>query len=313
MRQNIAVGVFLGLAGLTAALGSVGAGCSDSSSTAGSGTSTLYTRLGGHAGIRSAINSIVAAELKDPEIAAFFGNTGTPGHPTADQIEECFTNLLGKAAGGPEQYPTTANGFTCRDMHSSHVGLHIPGSSFDKFVMIAAGVLKGAGVADADITTIGGVLNGTKTDIVDPAAGGDGGANTLYSRLGGHSGIRTAINAVVAKELMDPEIAAFFGATGTQGHPTADQIEECFTNLLGKAAGGPEQYPTTANGFTCRDMHSSHVGLHIPGSTFDKFVVIAAGVLKSAGVADADITTIGGVLNGTKTDIVDPNADAGPG
>jgi len=57
-------------------------------------------------------------------------------------------------------------------------------------------------------------------------------------------------------------------------------------------------------------MHASHVALHIPGATFDKFVMIAAGVLKSAGVADADIQTIGGVLNGTKTDIVDPAAPA---
>ncbi len=173
------------VAGAIAAVGvAASIGCS-SSSTSGSGSSgasgssgtpgALYTRLGGHAGIRKAINAIVAEELKDPEIAAFFGKVGTPGHPTASQIEECLTIQLGQAAGGPETYPAMAEGFQCRSMSASHAGLHIPASSFDKFVTIAAGVLKSAGVADADITTIGGVLNSTKTDIVDTAAAADAG------------------------------------------------------------------------------------------------------------------------------------------
>lgn len=154
------------------------AGCSsddDDKSTpapdAGGQTDTLYQRLGGHQGIRSALDAIIVEELKDPEIAPFFALVGTPGHPTGSQIGECFTNLLGRAAGGPETYPTVAEGFQCRDMKTSHAGLMIPDAIFDKFVTIAAGVLKTAGVADADITTIGGVLNGTKADIVDPSAG----------------------------------------------------------------------------------------------------------------------------------------------
>ncbi len=137
-----------------------------------------------------------------------------------------------------------------------------------------------------------------------------GTASTLYTRLGGHDGIAGAVHLIVVEELKDSEISAFFGAVGTAGHPTAGQIEGCFTALLGSVAGGPEVYPTTIDGFTCRDMKSSHAALKIPGATFDKFVTIAAGVLKTAGVADADITTIGGVLNGTKTDIV-VAADAG--
>jgi truncated hemoglobin YjbI len=137
-----------------------------------SGTSTtLYDRLGGHSGIRNAVQAVVAAELKDQEIAALFANVGQPGHPTADQIEECLTDQLGNAAGGPETYPTTANGWACRDMASAHAGLHIDSTTFDNFVSIAAGVLKSAGVSDADIQTIGGVLNGTETSIVAPSGG----------------------------------------------------------------------------------------------------------------------------------------------
>ncbi len=180
------------------------------------------------------------------------------------------------------------------------------------------------------------------TPVVD---GGDGGApGTLYDRLGGHAGIRGAIDAIVSKELADPNIQTyFFNQVATpvpSGHPTKDQIAECFTDLLAKAAGGPEAYPAVvtldtdaatsatvpadagsdAGGFACRgDMMAIHAPLKISGGTFDSFIMIAGGVLVSAmgtgpyTYTAADINTIAGVLTGTKTSIVDSNlpADAG--
>ncbi len=164
--------------------GSTGDGSSAGNDSGGGGgdsgsTDTLYKRLGGHDGIRKAVEAIVAAELADTEIASFFGQVGMPGHPNADQIEECLTIQLGSVAGGTETYPVmldaTHGSFQCRSMKAAHVALHIPASTFDKFVTIAAGKLKALGVADADITTIGTVLVGTKSDIVDPAAMYDAG------------------------------------------------------------------------------------------------------------------------------------------
>jgi hypothetical protein len=128
---------------------------------------------------------VVADELKDPEVASFFVllNDPTtnvrPDHPTADQLLECLTNQLGKAAGGAEEFPTKLGAdkgsFQCRDMKTAHANLHISAGTFDKFVGIAAATLKRLGVADADITVVGGVLVSTKADIVDPAAP-DGGS-----------------------------------------------------------------------------------------------------------------------------------------
>jgi hypothetical protein len=131
---------------------------------------------------------------------------------------------------------------------------------------------------------------------------------------------------------MDTDIQSYFFnqlmSTVPAGHPTADQIEECFTDLLGKIAGGPETYPTTvvtltdagadAGSFTCRDMTTIHQPLKISGGTFDTFVMIAGGVLTSAMgsapytyTAD-DIQTVASALEGTRSDIVDPaQADAG--
>jgi hypothetical protein len=155
---------------------------------------------------------------------------------------------------------------------------------------------------------------------------------TLYERLGGHAGIRAAVDAVVAQELMDTDIKSyFFNQVATPipaGHPTADQIEECFTDLLANKAGGTEVYPTTvvtrddagndAGSFTCRDMATIHQPLLISGGTFDKFVMIAGGVLTAAmgtgpyTYTAADIDTIAGALVGTKPVIVGSGlADAG--
>lgn len=315
-----------------------GAGATDGSSGTDTSTTTLYQRLGRHAGIRGALDKIIQAELGDPDIASFFvaqATKPTPaGHPTLDQLAECLTDQLGNAAGGPEVYPTTvsddAGSWTCRDMATIHRSLHISGGTFDKFVMIAAGELQTLGVATADIQTVGGVLNSTKTAIVDPHlvdagsapfdAGADS-ATTLYQRLGAHGGIRAALNQVVAAELGDPDIASYFfnqmAAPTPAGHPNVSQLEECLTDQLGNAAGGPETYPTTvsddAGSWTCRDMITIHQPLHISGGTFDKFVMIAASELQILGVALADIQTIGGVLTSTKPAIVDPSvADAGP-
>jgi truncated hemoglobin YjbI len=158
------------------------AACSSSSTTAtgtdsGTQAGTLYARLGEHKGIRAAVDAVVAAELKDPEIASSFvllsDGTSNPGHPTANQLEECLTTQLAAAAGGPEKYPSKLSadfgGYQCRDMKAAHVQFKIPSDEFDKFVMIAAATLKGK-ISDEDLTTVGKVLNSTKADIVDPSS-----------------------------------------------------------------------------------------------------------------------------------------------
>ena len=145
--------------------------------------------------------------------------------------------------------------------------------------------------------------------LLAPACGGEEPApvinTTLYQRLGEKAGIAGAVDAIVAAEVMDPEIAAFFAPPSAAGHtPNVAQIKECLVLQIGNAAGGPEQYPAmVSGGFTCRSMAAAHAGLGISSATFDKFVMIAANTLTGAGVAAADVTTLGGVLNSTKPDV----------
>ncbi|HEY1536279.1 MAG TPA: hypothetical protein VGF76_19800 [Polyangiaceae bacterium] len=154
-------------------VGEGGAAGAGEEAGAGGLSGTLYERLGGHAGIQAAIGAIVTAELADSDIASYFApNLNDPQHmPQPPDIEECFTDLLGQAAGGPETYPTTLDdGYVCRSMAAAHAALHIGGTTFDNFVMIAGGVLKDAHVADADINTIALVLTGMKPIIIDKSA-----------------------------------------------------------------------------------------------------------------------------------------------
>ena len=178
--------------------GSTAGGSGEGGEAGSSAGPTLYERLGGHEGIKTEIGKIVLAELANEDIASFFAPNGVPSHkPQPTDIIECLTAQLGTAAGGPgEVYPTkTSSGFQCRSMAAAHADLHIGSGTFDEFVTIAAGVLEADGVAADDITVIGGVLTGTKNDIVDfdaPANGpcivdactvtGEGGA-------GGESGV----------------------------------------------------------------------------------------------------------------------------
>jgi hypothetical protein len=179
------------------------------------------------------------------------------------------------------------------------------------------------------VTPDGGSSNtssGTSTGGASSSSGSDAGAcndaGTLYSRLGEHSGIRTAVNAVVAAELGNADMKSYFfwQLTPTPGHPSAGQVEECFTDLLAMAAGGPETYPpeggVSDDGGTpwmCRaNMAAIHAPLLISGGTFDEFVTIAAGVLQNAGVQACDIATIGSALESFKPAIVTASlADAG--
>jgi hypothetical protein len=140
---------------------------------------SVYDHLGGRAGIAAAVKETVEGangELADPQIASYFairtGHTGSGGAPTAAIVEDCFTQLVSEAAGGPEVYagyksPNDAGDFACRSMIEAHTGLHISATAFSKFISITAAKLTAAGVASDDLMALGKALLGTQGDIVD--------------------------------------------------------------------------------------------------------------------------------------------------
>jgi hypothetical protein len=163
----------------------------------GPDTSTLYTRLGGHQGLVNFVGAVIVELEKDPEEASYFvlnAPTPYPGRPAVADIIECFADLSGSAIGGPEVYPAkTPSGYQCRSLQESHQGImpdggpgtatdinfHIPNGLFTKFIAVASGVAKKAGVADADIAKVGALLGTTHDQIVGADAGDGGPFNAL--------------------------------------------------------------------------------------------------------------------------------------
>jgi hypothetical protein len=136
---------------------------------------------------------------------------------------------------------------------------------------------------------------------------GAGGETSIYEDLGETKGITDAVDAIVAAEVQDMDIASYFSQSTSNPNysPSVADIKACLVIQLAAVSGGPYTYPAkTAAGYQCRDMVTTHADLGINSGTFDKFVSIAATVLTTAGVPMKDLVVIGGVLDNTKPAIV---------
>lgn len=140
--------------------------------TGPSGTSTLYSRLGGREGIAAALSQVLDEVLKDNTLYPYFVFQTTtpppePGHPTRAQIEGCLVELLSAVSGGPARYPVTLpDGYVCRDMKATHTSLGIGDGEMSLFVAIASKTLTALKVSPEDVTAVVGALESTRGDVV---------------------------------------------------------------------------------------------------------------------------------------------------
>jgi hypothetical protein len=151
------------------------------------------------------------------------------------------------------------------------------------------------------------VDSGTSTD---SGGGVDANVETLYDMLGGHAAIRGLVSAAVNNILLDPVQASYFVNVGSPGHPTEDQLEECFTDLIGANIGGPETYTTATvplvldSGWTCRSLVDAHSFLDIPPAVFAQFVNIIAMTASNAGVTGTNLAKIGTLLGAVEGEVI---------
>lgn len=191
--------------------------------------------------------------------------------------------------------------------------------------ILAALAVSAAGCSSSDSSASSSGTSGTTT--------GDGGALTLYERLGGKTGLESFVKTVVeTKILTDAELKTFFFAQVATpipaGSPSATQIVVCFARFVGSALkadtypGAAVSDPANTNNpnHTCRDMVASHRPfLNIGSGNFDKFIgYIATSLMplvkptatKAGEITQAEFDALAAALNGTKGDIVNPGAPA---
>ena len=97
------------------------ASASPAAAGAESASPTLYTRLGGEAGVRAVVAQFVANLAADTRINHFFVDTDF------DQLKNSLFNLIAQSTGGPQKY-------SGRDMKTTHAGLGVSGADFDALI-----------------------------------------------------------------------------------------------------------------------------------------------------------------------------------
>ena len=117
---------------------------------------------------------------------------------------------------------------------------------------------------------------------------------TLYERLGGASGIDTAVDIFYRKVLSDPRINRFFETVDMDGQRAKQKA------FLTMAFGGP-------NSYTGKDMREGHKKLVANGlndSHVDAVLEDLGATLSELGVAEADIKEVTDLANSVRSDVL---------
>ncbi len=123
--------------------------------------------------------------------------------------------------------------------------------------------------------------------------------DTLYGRLGGHSGIHYIVLDFVNRVSRDEAINGYFLNSSVDG----ERLVLCLVAQIGNAVGGPESYPDPALG--CRDMATAHAGMGISSNDFADLVGHLVDALTTANESTADIEAVTAVLAPLAADIVE--------
>ena len=116
-------------------------------------------------------------------------------------------------------------------------------------------------------------------------------SETLFAKYGGIDTIRRIVGDFYSDVLESSELRPYFQSVDME------RLMEHQTNLLCHLLGGPVEY----NG---RDMARAHQHLNITEAHFNEVATILKENLEDAGVEEADVTTIIGVVAGYADQVI---------
>jgi hemoglobin len=115
--------------------------------------------------------------------------------------------------------------------------------------------------------------------------------DALYAALGGHPGIRRAVDGFYERIASDPTLAGYF--TGVdQARLRRHQVD-----LLAAVAGGPVRY-------TGRRLSVAHAGMNITNDQFDRVVGHLNAALVESGADDGTIRPVLNAVNDLRAEVV---------
>ena len=118
---------------------------------------SIYEQIGGQDALITVVDDFYQRVLADPQLAGFF--TGS----NMSRLKGKQVEFFAAALGGPDEY----SGLSIRD---AHLGRGIKQVHFDLVAKYLSEALAGAGVPDATVETIIGVVATLSDDIVSSAA-----------------------------------------------------------------------------------------------------------------------------------------------
>ena len=131
--------------------------------------------------------------------------------------------------------------------------------------------------------------------VVSTGASAQSGANTLYKRVGGYDAIAAVTDDFIGRLATDAQLGKFF-----VGHATdsKQQIRQHVVDFLCVATGGPCVYKG-------RDMKTSHAGLGITKSDWDRGVMHLVATLDRFKVPQKEKDELLAAASGLMKDIVE--------
>lgn len=119
---------------------------------------TLWSRLGGEAKVRKAVQQFLLTAIEDPKVNM---TRGQMVKVDAKKYEEALVQLISVNTGGPLKYTGT------RDLKTVHAGMKISDSEFDAYLANMEAAFKKVEVAEADVKELIGLLKSARKEIVE--------------------------------------------------------------------------------------------------------------------------------------------------
>jgi hemoglobin len=120
-------------------------------------------------------------------------------------------------------------------------------------------------------------------------------ADTLYARLGGYDAIAAVSDDLLIRLQADTQLARFWQ---NRAEDTIRREKQLLIDFLCSASGGPLYY-------TGRDMKTSHLGMGISESDWQRFIGHLEATLDKFGVPAPERAAVLGFVDSTKADIVE--------
>ena len=118
---------------------------------------TLYDRLGGYDAISAVVNELLSRLMSDSQLERFWNNRGEDG---LNREKQLLIDYLCSSAGGPLLY-------TGRDNKTSHKGMGISESDWDKLIGHLNATLDVFQVPQQERSDLLDFIESTRADIVE--------------------------------------------------------------------------------------------------------------------------------------------------